>query len=161
MVRTRYTGHGRDSLRCHISGPNCLQQDHDSKCRRRRVLIATTAVIATTCAIVDVMWNRLNPEPYHTSILRGDGWVEELLNGHKNRMKDSLSTRPHLFRRLERDLIQKGGLSSSRYVGTKEQLAIFLHQAVTNNSIRQAGERFQRSNETISKYGIIILYLLC
>ncbi|KAJ3742597.1 hypothetical protein DFH05DRAFT_1372435, partial [Lentinula detonsa] len=91
---------------------------------------ATAALVVTTCAItvIDATWKCLNPEPYHTSLLKGDGWVEELLNGHQNRMKDNLSTQPYLFRQLELSLIQKGGLTGGRYIGTKEKLAIFLHQ---------------------------------
>jgi len=39
-----------------------------------------------------------------------------------------------------------------RHVPLEEQLAIFLYASVTGLSIRHLGERFQRSNETISKY---------
>ena len=42
------------------------------------------------------------------------------------------------------------GLEDSRHV-TLEQLAIFLYMSVTGLSIQQVGERFQHSNETISK----------
>ncbi|KAI0310556.1 hypothetical protein OF83DRAFT_1033863, partial [Amylostereum chailletii] len=51
-----------------------------------------------------------NPEPYHTSILSGHAWVQELLDGHRNRMKDALHIRPPVFRRLEKDLVVLGGL---------------------------------------------------
>lgn len=67
-------------------------------------------------------------------------------------MKDNLALRPTTFRRLEKELIVRGGLRHRRHVNTTEQLAIFLYQIVTNNSIRTTGERFQRSNETISRY---------
>ncbi|KZV60826.1 hypothetical protein PENSPDRAFT_536394, partial [Peniophora sp. CONT] len=50
------------------------------------------------------------PEPYHTSILSGRDWVQELLDGHRNRMKDSLGTRTRVFRVLERELISRGNL---------------------------------------------------
>ena len=96
-------------------------------------------------------WNRLNPEPYHTSVLSGQQWVQELLDGHRDRMRDSLGTPAAVFEQLEQDLIRHGGLTPRRYIGTSEQLAIFLYQAVTNCSVRQAAERFQRSNETISR----------
>jgi hypothetical protein len=36
----------------------------------------------------------------------------------------------------------------------EEQLAIFLYACVTGLSVRHLGERFQRSNDTISKYVI-------
>ena len=44
-----------------------------------------------------------------------------------------------VFRRLENGLIRLVGLSPRRYVDTGEQFAMFLHQAVTNTSIRQVG----------------------
>jgi hypothetical protein len=43
------------------------------------------------------------------------------------------------------------GHSSSRFVSLEEQLAIFLYACVTGLTVRHIGERFQRSNETISK----------
>ncbi|KAJ7081525.1 hypothetical protein C8R44DRAFT_527075, partial [Mycena epipterygia] len=44
------------------------------------------------------------------------------------------------------------GLTHSKHVTLEEQVAIFLYTCVTGLSIRHVGERFQRSNETISKY---------
>ncbi|KAE9391291.1 hypothetical protein BT96DRAFT_765019, partial [Gymnopus androsaceus JB14] len=95
----------------------------------QQALIATAAVITTTIAItvIDATWNQLNPEPYHTSLLSGSGWIEELLNGHRDWMKDNLATRPPLFCCLEHNLIQKGELTGGKYINTKEQLAIFLY----------------------------------
>ena len=122
--------------------------------RRRRGLTAAVIVITVGSALaaIEETWNRLNPEPYHTSALSGRQWVQELLDGHRDRMKDSLGTPVSVFRRLEKELVRLGGLRSRRYVDTTEQLAIFLYQAVTNSSVRQAGERFQRSYEVISRY---------
>lgn len=121
--------------------------------RRRRALSSVVILAAVTAAYaaIDNAWNRLHPEPYHTSILSGSAWLQELLNGHRDRMKDNLAVRPTVFRRLEEELVVLGGLQSRRYVDVSEQLAIFLYQAVTNNSIRKTAERFQRSNETISR----------
>ncbi|KAI5898160.1 uncharacterized protein SCHCODRAFT_02473277, partial [Schizophyllum commune H4-8] len=50
------------------------------------------------------------PEPYHTSVLTGRLWIQELLHGHRNRMSDNIGTRPFVFRALERELIRRGGL---------------------------------------------------
>ncbi|KAF8656504.1 hypothetical protein AX14_008057 [Amanita brunnescens Koide BX004] len=42
-----------------------------------------TIVIPTVLQVLDKYYNRYyNKEPYHTSILSGQAWVEELLNGH-------------------------------------------------------------------------------
>ncbi|THU80215.1 hypothetical protein K435DRAFT_564064, partial [Dendrothele bispora CBS 962.96] len=51
-----------------------------------------------------------NPEPYHTSRLSGREWVEELQLGHRDRMRDSLAFRPTIFRKLEKELVERGGL---------------------------------------------------
>ncbi|KAJ3972578.1 hypothetical protein EV361DRAFT_760299, partial [Lentinula raphanica] len=80
------------------------------------------------------------PEPYHTSCLSGREWVEELVMGHRDRMRDALGLRPALFHKLEKELIEKGNLTGSRWVDTSEQLAIFLYQIVTNNSVRKTAE---------------------
>lgn len=121
---------------------------------RRRRAIATAAIIivlSTALAAIESTWNHIYPEPYHTCILTGRAWVQELLDGHRDRMRDSLGTRPSVFLSLESELIRLGGLQPSRWVDTTEKLAIFLYQAATNNSVRKVAERFQRSNETISR----------
>jgi DNA-binding NarL/FixJ family response regulator len=91
------------------------------------------------------------PIPYHTSALSGQAWVDELLEGHPDRIKNELGMRKEVFRSLLVALCQ-AGYGDSRYVTLEEQLAIFLYMSVTGLSIRHVGERFQRSNETVSKY---------
>lgn len=88
--------------------------------------------------------------PYHTSILTGQGWVEELLDGHPERIRCELGMHKETFLLLINELHQLG-YSRSKYVSLEEQLAIFLYMCVTGLSIRHTGERFQRSNETISR----------
>ena len=44
------------------------------------------------------------------------------------------------------------GHNDSKFVSLEEQLAIFLYASVTGLTVQHLGERFQRSNETISKY---------
>ncbi|KIM61587.1 hypothetical protein SCLCIDRAFT_54529, partial [Scleroderma citrinum Foug A] len=44
------------------------------------------------------------------------------------------------------------GHEASTNVSLEEQLAIFLYTWVTGLSIRHVGERFQRSNDMISRY---------
>ena len=54
-------------------------------------------------------------EPYHTSILFGRAWLQELLHGHPERICTKLGVH-------------------------KEQLAIFLYTSVTGLSIHHVGE---------------------
>ena len=89
-------------------------------------------------------------EPYHTSILSGYAWVQELLHGHPERIRTELGVHKEVFHALIRELLSMGHCHS-RYVTLDEQLAIFLHMSVTGLSVRHVGERFQHANGTISK----------
>jgi hypothetical protein len=89
-------------------------------------------------------------EPYHTSILTGEGWVMELLEGHPNHIQCELGVSRDVFLELIQEL-QRLGHGNSKYVSLEEQLAIFLYMSVTGLTIRHVRERFQRSNETISR----------
>jgi hypothetical protein len=85
-----------------------------------------------------------------TSILTGEGWVLELLTGHPECIRCELGVHRHVFLELITEL-RRLGHTNSRFVSLEEQLAIFLYTCVTGLTIRHAGERFQRSNETISR----------
>jgi hypothetical protein len=91
-------------------------------------------------------------EPYHTSILSGYAWVQELLNGHPSpeRIRTELGVHKEVFHALIQEL-RSMGHGDTKYVTLEEQLAIFLYMSVTGLTIRHVGERFQRANGTISK----------
>jgi len=88
--------------------------------------------------------------PYHTSALSGAAWVQELLDGHPERIRCELGMHKHVFRSLIANLVVLGHRPSCN-VSLEEQLAIFLYMCVTGITIRHTGERFQHSNDTISK----------
>ena len=98
------------------------------------------------CAI-----NTNDPKPYHTSILSGQGWVEELLEGHPGCICCELGVNREVFLELV-SVLCHFGFGSSRYVDIEEQLTIFLYMSVTGLTIQHTGERFQQSNDTISKF---------
>lgn len=100
------------------------------------------------------------PEPYHTSALTGHAWVLELIAGHPDRIRCELGVSLEVFLALLEEL-QSFGHTRSKYVTLEEQLAIFLHMSVTGATVRHAGERFQRSNETISRYVVYLSIYLC
>jgi hypothetical protein len=89
-------------------------------------------------------------EPYHTSLLSGYAWVQELLNGHPERIRTELGVHKEVFHALIEEL-RSMGHGDTKYVTLEEQLATFLYMSVTGLSIRHVGERFQRANWTISK----------
>lgn len=119
--------------------------------RRQRIIryaaLIISIIISATANILQSMYVR---EPYHTSALSGEAWVLELLCGHPNRIRMELGMSVKVFSSLVQDL-HDIGYQNSRNVSLEEQLAIFLYMSVTGLTIRHVGERFQRSNETISQ----------
>ena len=81
-------------------------------------------------------------EPYHTSILSGYAWVQELLNGHPECIRTEFGVHKEVFRSLIEEL-QSMGHGDTRYVTLDEQLAIFLYMSVTGLTVWHVGERFQ------------------
>ena len=78
-------------------------------------------------------------EPYHTSILTGEGWVMELLAGHPERIHCELGVTVQVFEAMIRELWDMG-YENSKHVSLEEQLAIFLYACVTGLTIRHLGE---------------------
>jgi hypothetical protein len=118
--------------------------------RRRRhgtVAVMVSAIIATAMEIISALYDK---QDYHTSVLSGQAWVLELINGHPDRIRCELGVSHRVFDHLLSNL-REIGHKDSRHVKLEEQLAIFLYTCVTGLSIRHVGERFQRANNTISK----------
>jgi len=49
-------------------------------------LLMVSDIAAKVSEVIILATQRVQPIPYHTSILSGQGWVEELLNGHSERI---------------------------------------------------------------------------
>jgi hypothetical protein len=113
---------------------------------RYAALIVSIIMTATT----NILQSLYTREPYHTSALSGEAWVLELLCGHPDRIRTELGVSLEVFGKLIQEL-QHIGYNNSRHVSLEEQLAIFLYMCVTGLTIRHVGERFQRSNDTISQ----------
>ncbi|EGO04812.1 hypothetical protein SERLA73DRAFT_27888, partial [Serpula lacrymans var. lacrymans S7.3] len=67
------------------------------------------------------------PIPYHTSLLTGEAWVCELINGHPDQIRHNLGVSLEVFKLLLASLPQKGFTMSHNGVVLEEQLAIFLY----------------------------------
>jgi hypothetical protein len=100
--------------------------------------------------IVATIPGHRNPQKYHTSILSGYAWVLELITGHPNRIRCELGVSTEDFLALIAELCHLGH-QDSRRVTLTEQVVIFLYMSVTGLTVRHVGERFQRSNDTISR----------
>ena len=116
----------------------------------RRCTYAALLVMALSSAVKSIVAGWFDKQAYHTSVLSGEAWVMELLTGHPDRIYTELGVRIHVFEALI-DALRALGLEDSREVKLEEQLSIFLYMCVTGLTIRHVGERFQHSNDTISK----------
>ena len=111
--------------------------------------IIVKAAIVAVLAAVEVVKPHLFPQPYHTSMHTGQDWIDKLLNGHHKRMRRNLGMQWHVFLKLTRSLTVKCSLGPTRYLSTEESLGIFLHMLITNHTIEEEAEVFQRSPDTI------------
>jgi hypothetical protein len=125
-----------------------LERAHMQRIRRYAALFISI-ILTATAVLVDSLFTQVK-EPYHTSILTGEGWIMELLSGHPNRIRCELGVSHDVFVALISELRDMGHVNS-KYVSLEEQLGIFLYMSVTGLTIRRVGERFQRSNDTISR----------
>ncbi|KAI0246946.1 hypothetical protein BJV78DRAFT_1134155, partial [Lactifluus subvellereus] len=96
----------------------CLQ----SLCNHAAALVIGT-VVAAAQIYSEPLYFKI---PYHTSILTGEGWVQELLNGHPLRIKTELGMRHHVFWHFVQALVHSG-LKPARNMSYEEQAAIFLY----------------------------------
>ena len=88
--------------------------------------------------------------PYHTSALSGEAWVQELLSGHPECIKNELGVYWGTFVILIK-AFQMLSIQSLHHVSIKEQLSIFLYTAVTGLSCIHVREHFQWTPSMIIK----------
>ena len=125
--------------------------------QQRRLFLLRAAAIAVNVAVeATIIYSASHYDhiPYHTSALTGPAWVTELMNGHPERIRCELGVHLHVFQIIF-EYLKIIGHVNSREVFLEEQVAIFLYRCTTGLSIRHVGERFQRSNETISRCVIL------
>jgi hypothetical protein len=123
--------------------------DHDSD--KELEYMSIYLLMKTAEAVVEYASPLYDKTPYHTSALSGEAWVRELINGHPKRIRCELGVHLPVFNALVEELSAMG-LRPSRTVTCEEKISIFLYKSVTGLSIEHVGERFQHSNDTISRY---------
>ena len=120
------------------------------------------AIIVIVCSIaVTITHGQYYKIPQNTSYQSGAAWLDEVLSGHPDRIMNNLGMSKSSFLQLHMLLIDKTDIQlHTRYVSSKEQLAIFLYAVVTDLSMRKLAERFQHSLSTIHRYELYLLYLV-
>ena len=114
------------------------------------LILQITAFIVTTVlpTFIQLIQGRLVKEPYHTSILTGQGWVDELINGHPNRIWAELGMKSDVFLALISKL-RELGYADSKYVSLEEQPFFYMHQlqalqfAILANGFKDPMKLFQ------------------
>ncbi|XP_051138685.1 uncharacterized protein LOC127256618 [Andrographis paniculata] len=105
--------------------------------------MATTAVVALASS------TRMHR--CYDSMLGGEEFTHELINGHPARIKNLLRVSSDTFQDFCATLVEKGLLEchSRQRVKVQERVAIFLHTVAHSNRQRSTAERFQHSTSTI------------
>ncbi|EJD33245.1 hypothetical protein AURDEDRAFT_24895, partial [Auricularia subglabra TFB-10046 SS5] len=88
---------------------------------------AAEVVQLVTAAIRNYDSSAYWSQPYHNSRFTGQDWVNELMNGHPERIRNELGMRLHVFVTLLVELRAMGYGDSQKGVRLEEQLAIFLY----------------------------------
>ena len=96
----------------------------DKNTRKHIALIVGAAAVVTGASTVLAYASHFEKTAQHMSILRGQQWVDELLEGHPARFKNEMGMSKLVFNRLLEVLEEDGGLKDSWYVSSQEQLAI-------------------------------------
>ena len=91
--------------------------------RLYQIISLCVSIILGACTSLLQIQSARTREPYHMSILTGEGWVMELLAGHK-RIQCELGVSAEVFILLIEELWGMG-YDNSKYVTLEEQLAIF------------------------------------
>lgn len=91
-------------------------------------------------------------KPCRTSKLRGNQYTQEVLEGSDVRFQEVCRMDKRAFKGLIKALDGKLVIHRKRSVTVEEQVMIFLFIVGNSGSNRLAGERFQRSGHTISRY---------
>jgi hypothetical protein len=97
---------------------------------------------------------RFDRHAQHTSHLSGEEWVQELLQGHDNRIYNELGMNKTVFLNLLKVLRIDAGVCGSHYVTAGEQLATFLYYALKHSlpAIRGKRKRTERLGSLTKRY---------
>src|SRR5712672_2292282 len=93
--------------------------NHDESHRRRVIQVSATVGIILLLSINDCLLLyglHFDKIPQHTSILLGQGWINELIAGHDGRFYNKMGIQKHVFRLLVSVLQNDADLRDTRHV---------------------------------------------
>ncbi|XP_059650171.1 uncharacterized protein LOC132295927 [Cornus florida] len=106
-------------------------------------------ILVLIAAVYEYYHKHFDKQRCTDSMLQGEDYIFEILNGHGDRCNENFRMYPNTFRALCREL-KLLGLKNSTFVTVEEQVAIFLLTLYHNERNRVIAERFQHSTSTIS-----------
>lgn len=112
------------------------------------------ALVTVLCATATLIQHtpHLVKQPMYDSDKTGHSYTFELLNGHPLRFYNAFGMSPHVFKSLNSELQEFGGLSDSKNITTTEQLAMFVFHCRQGCGTRQVQEAFQHAPGTVQMY---------
>ncbi|KAJ6454732.1 hypothetical protein C8R47DRAFT_997101, partial [Mycena vitilis] len=79
-------------------------------------------------------------EPYHTSIRTGNMWMQELLTGHRDRMRRSIGMRKHVFDRTTQP--KRSMNRGAQFLVRASSVRILIHYLVDQTRLICTRKRF-------------------
>ncbi|XP_059626465.1 uncharacterized protein LOC132269327 [Cornus florida] len=117
-------------------------------------------ILVLIAAVYEYYYKHFDKQRCRDSMLQGEDYIFEVLNGHEERFYENFRMYPNTFRALCREL-KLLGLKDSKFLMVEEQVAIFLLTVSHNERNRVVAERFQHSTSTISYHFHTVLKLIC
>ena len=116
-----------------------------------------------------IMLNRLQEmqksqqirRPLRTSDMSERQYLQELLNGHPDRLFYTIRMDINTFRSLCRRLVEMEVIEHDRVISVEEAVVMFLWIVTHNQRVRTVAERYQHSGETVCRQFGRVLDALC
>ncbi|XP_059671120.1 uncharacterized protein LOC132316664 [Cornus florida] len=117
-------------------------------------------ILVLIAAVYEYYYKHFDKQRCRDSMLQGEDYIFEVLNGHEDKCYENFRMYPNTFRALCREL-KLLGLKDSTFLTVEEQVAIFLLTVSHNERNRVVAERFQHSTSTILYHFYTVLKLIC
>ena len=94
--------------------------DEQARCTTQRIRLIIAHCLMIIVVLHAMIITPADPEPYHTSILSGEMWVQELLNGHPDHILCELGVQKEVFEALILTLHAIGTTDSKHVVAVQD-----------------------------------------
>ena len=117
-------------------------------------------VVVTSLIFKILRKKRVGRRPDTDGLLRGSGYLNEILDGNPSHCQEMLRMKKEAFISLCGHFRNRGWLEDSRYVSIEEKMTMFLITLSHNIRNRFVKRRFNHSTQTIHKYFHEVLHAM-